>query len=319
MFSYAEILKKSFIKKSGEEYVDFINPINSTNSTNQTNQTSPINPTKFSYIDIGCNFASVKYYNKKTLDNLFEKIDSHNKTSNHQIQSVISISNSLKESKQNSYNASLQKFPIDFYYTIGVHPHNAKNFNDEFNNFAEKLLGSEVNTKQIVAIGECGLDYDRMFSTKNEQLIAFELQIELAIKYHKPLYMHCRGNGAFEDFIALLNKYSIMENRPFGVVHCWTGPLKQAEYLTKQHYMLGITGWLLDSRRNADLVETVQNISLDYLMVETDSPWLSIEKGRSSMPLDVIEIVKEIAKIKSLDVEIVANKIFDNTRLFFKV
>jgi TatD DNase family protein len=118
----------------------------------------------------------------------------------------------------------------------------------------EKLLLS--NDPKCVAIGECGLDYDRMFSPRNIQLSVFEIQIDLALKYSKPLYMHCRGNGAFDDLIAILTKYSITENIPKGVVHCWTGSYDQAKQLTDLGYMLGITGWLFDDRRNSELVDT---------------------------------------------------------------
>jgi len=165
---------------------------------------------------------------------------------------------------------------------------------------------------KFVAVGECGLDYNRIFSPKEKQIQVFDYQIKLAKKLGKPLYMHCRD--AFDDFIQVLKSNGYYN----GVVHCFTGSQVQAEQLIKLGFYLGITGWLLDKRRNHYLVQAIKTIPIEKIMVETDAPWLSIDRKRESHPLDTGEIVYEIAKIKSMDSIECGKQIYSNTKQFFK-
>ncbi len=143
----------------------------------------------FYTIDIGVNFAGHKY-NKE----LVSKIMKESWASG--VDKVISISNSLKEIPINKELSIKEK---NIYYTVGVHPHDAKSI-ENINELNE--ITKHFNDEKCLAIGECGLDYNRMFSKKEKQIEVFEAQIEIAKKYNKPLYMHCRD--AFQTWFEFI-------------------------------------------------------------------------------------------------------------------
>ena len=104
----------------------------------------------------------------------------------------------------------------DVFGTAGIHPHNADRAKQEDFRWMEQMLSEN---HKIVAVGECGLDYDRMFSTKENQIRCLEKHIVLAEKLHKPLFLHERS--AAEDFLRRFKKHSDICAK--SVVHCFTG------------------------------------------------------------------------------------------------
>lgn len=119
-------------------------------------------------------------------------------------------------------------------FTAGVHPRSAKEWNSDT---SQHLAGIWSNPK-VVAVGECGLDYCRMFSPKVAQRAAFQAQIAAAVSLDKPLFLHCRD--AFEDFYAMLADAATAGAR--GVVHCFTGDAREAQAYLALGFDLGITG-----------------------------------------------------------------------------
>jgi TatD DNase family protein len=259
-----------------------------------------INKMNLPLIDCGVNFGS-KHYSLDKLNRLLQNAGSK------QVTHVLSISNSIPEVRQNILNYQhLQASPVKYLYTAGVHPHNAKNFERESSvEFLEECLQSP----QCVAVGECGLDYNRMFSPKEDQIKAFEAQIEIAKRCNKQLYLHCRD--AFDDFIHILRLHNYFN----GLVHCFTGNLEQALAFTSLGFQIGITGWLLDKRRNHDLVEAIQDprITLEMIVVETDAPFLSIQKNRKSVPEDTLHIIERISELKKIPFEECSQVIYQNS------
>ena len=156
--------------------------------------------------------------------------------------------------------------------TAGVHPHNAKNWDG-----AERLrtlaMGEPAQLNQrsvIVAIGECGLDYNRNFSPPEAQRKCFEEQLALAAQLQKPVFLHERD--AFGDFLAILKNYRA--SLPGVVVHCFTGGIAELEaYLTLDCH-IGITGWISDERRGSHLIPLLRLIPPERLLLETDAPYL---------------------------------------------
>lgn len=153
------------------------------------------------------------------------------------------------------------------YGTVGIHPHNADSTKDK--DYLEIENIAKTNNK-IVAIGECGLDFDRMFSTKQNQIKCFERQIEIAEKLNMPLFLHERS--AVEDFIKVLEKHKEICKK--SVVHCFTGNVETVKIYLSMGFNIGITGWICDERRSKDLRKAVRYIPLDKIMIETDSPFL---------------------------------------------
>lgn len=150
----------------------------------------------------------------------------------------------------------------DVWATAGVHPHNAKELHD-----VAALRGLLAHPK-VVAAGEAGLDFDRNFSTPIDQERAFSLQLRLAREVGKPLFLHCRR--AETRFLELFD-----EAPGPGVVHCFTGGPDFARACLARGLHLGVTGWVCDDRRAADLRAALPLIPADRLLIETDAPFLS--------------------------------------------
>lgn len=248
----------------------------------------------FFTVDFGVNYSG-HGYTQKNVENII------NKAYDLGVDRVVCISNEMSEAVENIRLASL--IP-QLYFTIGVHPHNASKFTDSDLVF---LRNNVTNTK-CFGIGEIGLDFNRNFSPRDKQISAFKKQLELAKELNVPVYLHCRD--AFSEFIEIIKEVGHFK----GVVHCFTGSLIQAKEFTNLGFMLGITGWLLDKRRNADLVNTIKSdeITLDMLLVETDAPFMAIKPNKISLPQDTATIVTEIARLKNLDEIVCGKKLYDN-------
>jgi len=156
----------------------------------------------------------------------------------------------------------------DCYGTCGIHPHNADRARPE--DFA-RIREIITHNPKIVAVGECGLDYDRMFSTRENQLRCFDRHIRLAEELGKPLFLHERD--ASKDFIARMKQHPEQCRR--SVVHCFTGDAQTLKTYLDIGFFIGITGWICDNRRGKALQEAVRMIPLDRLMIETDAPYLT--------------------------------------------
>jgi TatD DNase family protein len=250
----------------------------------------------FFTVDFGVNFANIKKYPEEKLDKIIKE------SYNSGVDKVVCISNNIKESK---VILEMEKKYPNLYFTLGIHPHNSKQFDESDIKFIE----SNLSNPKCYGIGECGLDYNRMFSPKKNQLKIFGLQIDLAKKYNIPLYLHCRD--AWDDFVNLLKEKNYFN----GLVHCFTGNISQAIEITNLGFKLGITGWIFDNRRNHDLVEVIKNkqITLDKLVVETDAPFMPIYPSKESIPSDTGFIIEEIARLKNLDVIECGKQIYSNS------
>ena len=159
-----------------------------------------------------------------------------------------------------------RRYPGVLFATAGVHPHHAAQLRRE--DLAE--LRALLQQPEVVAVGECGLDYYRNLSPHEAQLRAFEWQLDMAADCGKPLFLHQRD--AHTDFVAALRQHDASLLR--GVAHCFTGVAAQlADYL-QLGLSIGITGWFCDERRGAHLATLVGTIPQDRLLLETDAPYL---------------------------------------------
>jgi TatD DNase family protein len=170
-----------------------------------------------------------------------------------------------------------KKFPQILYATAGVHPHNAKDW--------DKMTAEHIKAltllPEVVAVGECGLDFDRDFSPRPVQESCFRAQLDLAIAVKKPLFLHERA--AHERFMAIVSDYK--NQLPKAVVHCFTGTLAEAKTYLDNGFYIGITGAITDERRFSDLKEIVKYIPSDRLMIETDAPFM-LPKNLPRAPAD---------------------------------
>ena len=150
-----------------------------------------------------------------------------------------------------------------------------------------------------VAVGECGLDFNRNFSSKEDQLYAFKQQVKLAVELNKSIFVHERE--AHADLIKVLDEVKQEDTHvvdlPRIVVHCFTGEKEEAlEYIDRGYY-IGFTGTICKKERGAPLRELLPSIPLDRIMVETDAPFMSFKKkSRNSQPADCWDVTQRLAK-----------------------
>jgi TatD DNase family protein len=161
--------------------------------------------------------------------------------------------------------------------TAGIHPHEAR----EATPGAIDALRALAGCPEVRAIGECGLDFDRMFSPQVDQERAFVAQLALAAEHGLPVFLHERA--AHARFVAILR-----EHRPHltrAVVHCFTGDAAALDAYLALDVHIGITGWICDERRGVGLRALIPRIPRDRLMIETDAPFL-IPRTLTPRPAD---------------------------------
>ncbi|KAJ1462419.1 hypothetical protein M885DRAFT_505247 [Pelagophyceae sp. CCMP2097] len=171
------------------------------------------------------------------------------------------------------------------YCTAGVHPHDASSFD------AGTLSQLEVIASHAlcVAVGECGLDYDRMFSPREAQLFAFEAQARLAKKLRLPVFAHVRERdegeplGAYADAVAILTAVGLAPRDV--LVHCFTGNAAELESVQRFGARLGFTGYVGIAKRNSATIAALRGAGVGIealqsgeLVIETDSPFMSPDK-----------------------------------------
>ncbi|MEO8143585.1 MAG: TatD family hydrolase [Betaproteobacteria bacterium] len=211
-----------------------------------------------------------------------------------------------------SVNA-LQVSTDTIYATAGVHPHHARDC-DATTIPALRVL---AQNPRVVAIGECGLDFNRNYSPHPDQEKWFLAQLELAIEVKKPLFLHSRD--AFPRFGEILKQY----NPPKAVAHCFTGEKAELHAYLDLGLHVGITGWICDERRGAHLLELVRDIPADRLMLETDSPYLTPRdlrpqpKARRNEPAHLPHILRTVARALGKPPEQVAEETTRNAKAFF--
>ncbi|MBS0364791.1 MAG: TatD family hydrolase [Proteobacteria bacterium] len=158
-----------------------------------------------------------------------------------------------------------QAHPSRLFATAGVHPHHAAQLDGE----ALAQLAQLAARPEVVAIGECGLDYYRDFAPRAVQQAAFHRQLELARRIGKPVFLHQRD--AHQDFHAILREHAPQWR---GVAHCFTGGETELSDYLALGLAIGITGWLCDERRGAHLAALLPRIPASRLLLETDGPYL---------------------------------------------
>lgn len=198
----------------------------------------------------------------------------------------------------------IEKYP-NVYGTIGIHPSEVKTSN-------LSIIEKYVNHPKVVGIGEIGLDYHYGKEDKELQIDYFKKQIEIARKNNKTVVIHSRD--------AALDTLEIIAENPDVnyVMHCYSYSLEIAECLLKYNVKFGIGG-VLTFKNSKELKRVVENIPLEYLLLETDSPWLSPEpfRGKKNEPKNVILVAQKIAEIKNISLEIVLKTTTQNAMCQF--
>ena len=171
-----------------------------------------------------------------------------------------------------------------------------------------------IKNNQIVAIGEIGLDYYWTKENKDKQIEFFKSQLELADKYNLPVIVHARES--IQDVYDIIKESKVRK----GSMHCFNGSLEMAKEFIKLGFKIGIDG-PITYKNNKKQLEVVQNLDINDILIETDSPYLSPEpnRGKQNSPLNLIYIAKKIAEIKKMNIEDVIKITTNNAKELFKI
>ena len=260
-----------------------------------------------SWCDIGVNFTDKRLIFGPVFERALAADISH----------IIITGTNLDKSQQAIQLA--QQYPNHLWTTAGVHPHDASQFTtqtiDDLRTFAKST--------RVVAIGECGLDFNRNFSTPEQQCFAFEQQLKLACELSLPVFLHERD--AFEVQIELLTKYR--KDLHGGVVHCFTGDIEQMKRYLDLGLYIGITGWICDLKRGQALRHAVKSLPLDRILLETDAPYLrpkglannrKVDNGNNE-PAYLPYIAGEVAGLMETNIKVLQLASQVNTQALFNI
>lgn len=225
---------------------------------------------------------------------------------------------------------------------MGCHPTRCNDFEktnpeEYFNKLCSEI---EKNKEKIIAVGEMGLDYDRLhFCKKEVQKKYFEKQLLITEKFKLPAFLHCRNS--FEDFFEIITRN--IEKLPLkGVIHSFDGTFEEAEKLISLGFYIGINGCSLKTDRNLKVVSALPS---NKIMIETDCPWCGVKKSHSGSmyvktkfpivkkkekwtkdsmidgrnePAQIINVLEVIAGCRNENIESLAEEFYRNTiELFF--
>lgn len=257
-------------------------------------------------IDIGANLSHESF--QADLEQVLQRASA---------QGVASIVVTGASAEGNAGALQLARRHSQLHCTAGVHPHEASHYTEAYG--TELLrLGREP---EVVAMGECGLDFYRDLSPRPVQERCFAEQLEIACIIGKPVFLHERD--AHDRFVAILEPY--LGRLPKVVVHCFTGNRSQLETYLQLGCYIGVTGWICDERRGRELQDFIGLVPAGRLMVESDAPYLlprtikPAPKSRRNEPCYLPYVVETLATAAGKTYEQVAAETTATAKEFFNI
>ena len=256
-------------------------------------------------VDIGANLTHSAF--RADLDAVLERARAAG------VGTILVTGSSIAESRRAAELAAAH--PGLLYATAGVHPHHARDC-DANTIPALRALATEA---RVVALGECGLDYNRNYSPHPSQEKWFVAQLELACELGKPLFLHSRD--AHPRFAEILRAHR--DRLPPAVAHCFTGDKDELHAYLALGLYVGITGWICDERRGAHLLGLVREIPPERLLIETDAPYLTPRdlrpqpKARRNEPAFLPHVLAAVARALGRPADEVGAETAANARRLF--
>ena len=227
----------------------------------------------------------------------------------HGIGRILNVGASIESTKR---TIELAKQFEHVYAAVGVHPSDISDLNEE--TFA--WLREQTSKEKVLAVGEIGLDYywDKEPGVQEAQRYWFRRQLELAKEANLPVIIHSRD--AAEDTVEIMKE--AYRDGISGVIHCYSYSKEIAKEYIKMGYYIGVGG-VVTFKNAKKLVETVEEIPLDRILVETDCPYMAPEphRGKRNSSLYLPHIIEKIAEIKGTTKEIVTQVTYDNAMRLF--
>ena len=214
-----------------------------------------------------------------------------------------------------TYTASMlqleKDYPENVFLMMGLHPtHVKENYKEELAHVVEML-----NKHKFYAVGEIGIDLYWDKSTLAIQQDAFRYQIQLAKKHKLPIVIHCRE--AFDEIFEILEEEK--SDELYGIFHCFTGTLEQANQAISYNMKLGIGGVV--TFKNGKIDQFLNKIDLKYIVIETDAPYLAPKpfRGKRNESSYVLKVVEKLSKIYTTSEEKIADITTENSKAVFGV
>ena len=204
-----------------------------------------------------------------------------------------------------------ERYPNHCFPMLGLHPCDVKaNYKEELDS-----ISKEIAQRKVYAIGEIGIDLYWDKSTLSIQQEAFRIQIDWAKNLGLPIVIHCRE--AFDEIFESLNE--LKDDKLRGIFHCFSGTLKQAHQVIGLGFYLGIGGVL--TYKNSGLDKVIQDVSLEHLVLETDSPYLTPVpfRGKPNESSYLIYVAQKLADLKQVSLDEIAEVTTQNSRMVFGV
>lgn len=194
------------------------------------------------------------------------------------------------------------------YATVGIHPHDAHNWNAA----TERELRGLLARPEVLAIGEIGLDFFRDLSPRDAQEIALRAQLDLAAELGLPYVIHTRES--MTPSLEIIAPYA--ERGHGGIMHCWTGTVEEAQWARRAGLLLGVGG-VLTYKNPGPLPDVVAAVGLDGLVLETDCPYLPPvpHRGKRNEPAYIPLIAEKMAELTGASLEVVAETTRHNARV----
>ena len=193
------------------------------------------------------------------------------------------------------------------YGALGFHPTEL----NEFNEGDLEWLEAHINDEKIVALGEIGLDYHYDNNDKDKEINVFRKQLEIAKKHNKPVIIHSRD--AIQDTYDILKDYGLK-----GSIHCFAGSLEMAREFIRLGFLIGVGG-VVTFKNAKNIINVINNIDLEYILLETDAPYMTPEPYRkykndsSYIPV----IAEKVSEIKDISLDDVAKTTSDSANRLF--
>jgi TatD DNase family protein len=201
----------------------------------------------------------------------------------------------------------------DFIYTaVGVHPHDAKSFDEE----CYKKIIELLKKPRVVALGEIGLDYHYNLSSQDEQKRMFSKLLWTARDESKPVIFH--GRESYHDMVDIIRSEG--QGKVRGVFHSFAGSLDELKWILDNGFYVSISG-MITFKKAKNIIDIVKAAPMDKILIETDCPYLTPEpyRGKRNEPSYVKYVAEALAKIKGMTVEEVGGMTTNNAKKLFKI
>ncbi|KAF4031122.1 RNA 3'-terminal phosphate cyclase domain-containing protein [Phytophthora infestans] len=270
-----------------------------------------------SFVDIGANLTSGQF--RRDLPQVLHRAKQTG------VETIVITGTSVSESRSALQLAKhhTASSGVALFSTVGVHPHDAKSFNESSTIAEMRSIITGEDGHLVVAVGECGLDFNRDYSPRDAQVKAFRDQVALACELKMPLFVHERE--AHEALVEVLQPFLDSRTLPPTVIHCFTGQESELRKYLDMGFYIGLTGFLCMESRGLVVKNMVPRLPIDRLMIETDAPYMyPYSEGRQKKrarcePKDVAAVAQTLARCYGITEDEVAHTTTENARRFFRL